>query len=102
MRERPCRLESCGKTFKPKVYLQAYCCDAHKKSARNRREYTATKAASRVTGPREELSLDEKRAAEMEPVVKRLEAARQVANVYVPLMGEALRLATVRLMGGAA
>jgi hypothetical protein len=49
-----------------------------------------------------EVSDEEKRAAEMEPMVKRLEATRLVADAYVPLMGEGLRLATVRLMGGTA
>jgi hypothetical protein len=56
----------------------------------------------KVEGRHQGVSEEEKRAAEMEPMVKRLEAVRLAADAYVPLMGEELRLATVRLMGGAA
>jgi hypothetical protein len=90
MAPRKCPLSSCGIEFVPKVFLQAYCCTAHKRAA----DYERAKERG---GTKQRGAVEERYASALE---RKYEAAAEQARAYVPMMGEALRLATVRLMGG--
>jgi DNA segregation ATPase FtsK/SpoIIIE-like protein len=91
LKERKCDLESCGKLFKPTTPHKAYCCDAHRKSARSQREYlNKAKRPERPSKKPENKSIA--------PLERQWAKAEQKAAQYVPVMGEALYEATMRLM----
>lgn len=94
LKERTCGYVECGKAFKPTMHKQAYCCEAHKKSARSQREYL-NKAKRPEKPPKRPVEPERNTIA---PLEREWERAGQQAAQYVPVMGKALADITRALM----